>query len=128
MCADGDISKELFREKKSKIEDQILRLEEANTKCRQQLVDNEKEKLVTDRMESLTEFIKLKAFADKKTIPETVIDRYVSGIRYNKGVFTWVLDPRMGKEMSELTVDMNGVKKNRLNLMYHDDCSTGCNR
>ena len=128
MCADGDISKELFREKKSKIEDQILRLEEANTKCRQQLVDNEKEKLVTDRMESLTEFIKLKAFADKKTIPETVIDRYVSGIRYNKGVFTWVLDPRMGKEMSELTVDMNGVKKNRLNLMYHDDCSTECDK
>ncbi len=128
MCADGDISKERFREKKAKIEDQILKLEQSNVECRQQLVNNEESLLATDRMESLTEFIKMKAFAEKKTIPETVINRFVSGIRYNKGIFTWVLDPRMGEKLEELTVDMNGVKKNRLKTMYRDNASTGCNR
>lgn len=103
MCADGDISKERFREKKAQLEDQILQLEQANNECRQQLANNEQGLLATDRMESLTEFIKMKAFADKKTIPETVIDHFVSGIRFDKGIFTWVLDPRMGQELSELT-------------------------
>ncbi len=128
MCADGDISKELFREKKAKIEEQIRSLEQSNDECRRELADNEDGNKAAARMDSLTEFIKMKALSARRRIPETLIEGFVTGIRYDKGVFTWVLNPKLGLSTNELTVDMNDVKKNMQKLMCHCESSTGSDR
>ncbi len=125
MCADGDISKELFRQKKEKIESQIISLEQANDECRREIADNEESNKAATRMESLTEFIKMKAFSARKKIPETVIEYFVEGIRYDKGVFTWVLNPKLGLTNSELSVNMKNVKKNMVESMCRANSSTG---
>ena len=73
LCAEGDISREIFRDKKQKIEDQILRLEQLNIEHRQKILDTEKDSIVEDRMKGLAEFIQMKAFDAKCKIPSTII-------------------------------------------------------
>lgn len=41
MCADGDISREVFRSKKKKLEDQISNIEKINSDCRHQILELE---------------------------------------------------------------------------------------
>lgn len=128
LCTDGDISKEVFREKKQKLEDQIENLELLNEKYKSNILDVERESSIAQRMEGLSEFIKMKAFETKQTIPMTVIDYYVEQIVFDKGIFYWVLNPKLGNSCSELKIDMNGVKKNmpinRTKCCV--DGSTGC--
>ena len=80
LCAEGDISREIFRDKKQKIEDQILRLEQSNIEHRQKILDAEKDSIVEDRMKGLAEFIQMKVFDAKRKIPSTIIDQYVEQI------------------------------------------------
>lgn len=105
LCTDGDISKEVFREKKQKLESQIEKLEQLNMEYRQKILDDEKETVVARRMESLTAFIKMKAFDENAKIPETIIDHYVDKIIYDKGTFMWILNPRLGNKVSSIKVD-----------------------
>ena len=41
MCSEGDISREVFRSKKKKLEDQIENLEKVNDECRQRVLVSE---------------------------------------------------------------------------------------
>ena len=59
MCADGDISREVFRSKKKKLEDQILNLEKLNDECRQNILELEDIGAKDKRIDSLSEFIKM---------------------------------------------------------------------
>ena len=77
MCADGDISREVFRSKKKKLEDQILNLEKLNDECRQNIFELEDIGAKDRRIDSLSEFIKMTAFDTRAKIPETVIDNFV---------------------------------------------------
>ena len=88
MCSEGDISREVFRQKKEKLEDQITKLEKSNNECRQQILESENDKLKQIRIENLTEFIKMKAFDPRAKIPETLINAYVDRIIFDKGVFS----------------------------------------
>ena len=112
LCAEGDISREIFRDKKQKIEDQILRLEQLNIEHRQKILDAEKDSIVEDRMKGLAEFIQMKAFDAKRKIPSTIIDQYVEQIIFDKGVFTWILNPALGNQYQRLSIDASGMKKN----------------
>ena len=127
LCTDGDISKEVFREKKQKLESQIEKIEQMNMEYRQKILDDEKETVVARRMESLTAFIKMKAFDEKAKIPETIIDHYVDRIVYDKGTFTWYLNPRLGNKVSSIKVDGSSLKKTSIleNATCHADSSTG---
>ena len=120
----------LTPEKKQKIEEQILRLEELNKEHRQKILDEEKTSVVEDRMKGLAEFIQMKAFDAKRKIPSTVIDQYVEQIIFDKGVFTWILNPALGNQLQRLTIDTSGMKKNcsSQELLCRADTGTGCYR
>lgn len=111
LCTEGDISREVFREKKEKLEDQIKKLEQLNMEYKKQILDAEKEDIMAERMESLSEFIKMKAFEDGKKIPSTVIDYYVDKIIFDKGIFTWILNPRLGNKAASVKFDASNLKK-----------------
>lgn len=82
---------------------------------------------------SLAEFIEMNTLKKKTKVPDTIIEAYVEGIQYDKGVFTWVLNPKLGNEVSNIEIDTKKLKKNELfrdkiNSTYYDCCSTGCYR
>ncbi len=129
MCTEGDISREVFRQKNQKLEDQIIKLEQYNNEFRQQILESEDDKLKQNRIESLTEFIRMKAFDSRAKIPMTMINAFVDRIIFDKGVFTWYLKPKAGNETFD--IDTTDWKKNRLNTLYltsRDVSSTGSYR
>ena len=131
MCTDGDISREIFKTKKEKIENSIEELEEANNEIKKSMLENEKESIVEKRMNSLAEFIEMNTLKKKTKVPDAIIEAYVEGIQYDKGVFTWVLNPKLGNEVSNIEIDTKKLKKNELfrdkiNSTYYDCSSTGC--
>lgn len=130
LCTEGDISREVFREKKEKLENQIEKLEQLNLEYRRKILDDEKETVISQRMDSLTEFIKMKAFDEDEKIPEDIIDHYVERIIYDKGTFTWILSPRLGNKVSSIKIDGSSLKKNKglTNSTRLVDSSTGCYR
>ena len=129
MCTEGDISREVFRQKKQKLEDQIINLEKTNNECKQQILESEDDKLKQRRIESLTEFIKMQAFDPRAKIPETMIDVFVDRIVYDKGVFSWYLNPKLGNETFKVdTIDWKKsmLKSQKKTLPAHN--STGSYR
>lgn len=106
MCADGDISREVFRSKKKKLEDQISNIEKINSECRQQILELEDNEAKDRRIESLSEFIKMTAYDARAKIPETVIDNFVDRVVFDHGDFIWYLNPSFGNEVySQSTSD-----------------------
>ena len=70
----------------------------------------------------------MKAFDAKRKIPSTIIDQYVEQIIFDKGVFTWILNPALGNQYQRLSIDTSGMKKNQTSpkLLCCADTSTGC--
>jgi len=99
MCSEGDISREVFRSKKKKLEDQISKLEKLNDECRQRVLELEDNGAKDRRIESLSEFIKMTAFDARAKIPDTVIDNFVDQIVFDHGTFIWYLNPTYGNEV-----------------------------
>ncbi|SCW83558.1 Site-specific DNA recombinase [Lachnospiraceae bacterium C10] len=114
MCADGDISRETFREKKQAIENQIAELEQNNSISKQQIQKNENEEEKKHRIESLQEFVNMKAFDPRAKIPESLIEAFVDKIVFDKGVFSWYLNPKFGNEVFDMdTADWEKSMLNR---------------
>ena len=112
MCASGDISREDFRERKEKLEAKINNLEQTNSNCKQQILESEDDSLKQKRIDSLTEFINMKAFDPRAKIPESMINAFVDRIVYDKGTFSWYLDPKFGNEA--INIDTSDWKKSLL--------------
>ena len=126
MCSAGDISREAFRKKKKKLEEQIAELEQANIDCQQQIVELEDDNLKQERIKSLTEFIKMKAFDPRAKVPDTVVDGFVERIIYDKGVFSWYLNPSVGN--AAFSVDTTDWKKKMFKankMVYPSQCIAG---
>lgn len=132
MCADGDISREVFRSKKNKLEDQISNLEKLNDECRQRVLELEDNGAKDRRIDSLSEFIKMTAYDARAKIPDTVIDNFVDQIVYDHGAFIWYLNPAYGNEVYKQAAS-DWKKKQHLQSLS-DKCtlqacpSTGCYR
>ena len=78
-------------------------------------------------MKSLTDFINMKAYAKSRKIPSTIIDAYVERIVFDKGDFTWILNPRLGNKTSAITVrDSEFPRQAQGNVMCSAYASTGC--
>lgn len=112
LCTNGDISVEVFRQKKKKLEDQIKKLEKSNNQYEQQISESGNDALRLERIESLGEFIKMEAFDPRAKIPETLIDAFVDRIIYDKGTFSWYLNPKLGNERFD--IDTSTWKKSML--------------
>ena len=110
MCSEGDISREVFRSKKKKLEDQISNLEKLNDECRQRVLELEDNGAKDRRIDSLSEFIKMTAFDARAKIPDTVIDNFVDQIVFDHGAFIWYLNPVFGNEVYKQ--DASDWKKN----------------
>ena len=109
----SDISIEIFREKKQTIENQIAELEQNNSISKQQIQENESEEEKKHRIESLQEFVNMKAFDPSAKIPESLIEAFVDKIVFDKGVFSWYLNPKFGNEVFDM--DTTDWKKSMLN-------------
>lgn len=112
MCSEGDISREVFRSKKKKLEDQISNLEKLNDECRQRVLELEDNGAKDRRIDSLSEFIKMTAFDARAKIPDTVIDNFVDQIVFDHGAFIWYLNPVYGNEVYKQ--DASDWKKNSI--------------
>ncbi len=112
MCSEGDISREVFRIKKQKLEDQIAELEKSTSTCKQQILESEDNELKQHRIDSLEAFINMKALDPRAKIPEAMVNVFVDKIIYDKGVFSWYLNPILAKEC--FNVDTSEWKKTRL--------------
>ena len=112
MCSEGDISREVFRSKKKKLEDQISNLEKLNDECRQRVLELEDNGAKDRRIDSLSEFIKMTAFDARAKIPDTVIDNFVDQIVFDHGAFIWYLNPLYGNEVYKQ--DASDWKKNSI--------------
>jgi DNA invertase Pin-like site-specific DNA recombinase len=125
LCTNGDISVEVFRQKKKKLEDQIKKLEKSNNQYEQQISESGNDALRLERIESLGEFIKMEAFDPRAKIPETLIDAFVDRIIYDKGTFSWYLNPKLGNERFD--IDTSTWKKSMLKKTNAGVVSgTGC--
>ena len=124
MCADGDISREVFRSKKKKLEDQISNLEKMNSECRQQILELEDNEAKDRRIDSLSEFVKMTAYDSRAKIPDTVIDNFVDRVVYDHGEFIWYLNPAFGNEAYKQTT--SDWKKKQLLTASTDIKDTSC--
>ena len=120
MCSEGDISREVFRSKKKKLEDQISNLEKLNDECRQRVLELEDNGAKDRRIESLSEFIKMTAFDARAKIPDTVIDNFVDQIVFDHGAFIWYLNPVFGNEVYKQ--DASDWKKKQHLQSLSDKC------
>jgi DNA invertase Pin-like site-specific DNA recombinase len=125
MCSEGDISREVFRSKKKKLEDQISKLEKLNDECRQRVLELEDNGAKDRRIESLSEFIKMTAFDARAKIPDTVIDNFVDQIVFDHGTFIWYLNPAYGNEVYKQEAS-DWKKKQHLQSLNDKATSTAC--
>lgn len=121
MCSEGDISREVFRSKKKKLEDQISNLEKLNDECRQRVLELEDNGAKDRCIDSLSEFIKMTAFDAKAKIPDTVIDNFVDQIVFDHGAFIWYLNPVYGNEVYKQ--DASDWKKKQHLQSLSDKCT-----
>ncbi len=129
MAIEGDISKEAYRKKREKLINQISKLEQKNSELEQQIKESEDDVQNQKRMESLASFINMKAFDPRAKVPEAVIDAFTEKIIFDKGTFSWYLNPKVGN--SVLSVDTHDWRKGRqstLNLVQKSQSFTGCYR
>ena len=125
MCSEGDISREVFRSKKKKLEDQISKLEKLNDECRQRVLELEDNGAKDRRIESLSEFIKMTAFDARAKIPDTVIDNFVDQIVFDHGAFIWYLNPTYGNEVYKQEAS-DWKKKQHLQSLNDKTTSSAC--
>ena len=121
MCSEGDISREVFRSKKKKLEDQISNLEKLNDECRQNILELEDNGAKDRRIDSLSEFIKMTAFDARAKIPDTVIDNFIDQIVFDHGAFIWYLNPVYGNEVYKQ--DASDWKKKQHLQSLSDKCT-----
>lgn len=121
MCSEGDISREVFRSKKKKLEDQISNLEKLNDECRQRVLELEDNGAKDRCIDSLSEFIKMTAFDARAKIPDTVIDNFVDQIVFDHGAFIWYLNPVYGNEVYKQ--DASDWKKKQHLQSLSDKCT-----
>jgi hypothetical protein len=112
MCADGDISREEYRQKKQKIKTQLSKLEKEALNSRGEKEDLTEED-IQHHYESLAAFVEMKAFDSCAKLPETLIEAFVDKIIYDKGTFSWYLNPKYGNEI--FVIDTTDWKKSMLN-------------
>lgn len=125
MCSEGDISREVFRSKKKKLEDQISNLEKLNDECRQRVLELEDNGAKDRRIDSLSEFIKMTAFDARAKIPDTVIDNFVDQIVFDHGAFIWYLNPTYGNEVYKQEAS-DWKKKQHLQSLNDKATSSAC--
>ena len=125
MCSEGDISREVFRSKKKKLEDQISNLEKLNDECRQRVLELEDNGAKDRRIDSLSEFIKMTAFDARAKIPDTVIDNFVDQIVFDHGAFIWYLNPTYGNEVYKQEAS-DWKKKQHLQSLNDKTTSSAC--
>lgn len=130
MCTEGDISKEVFREKKETLEKKIEKIITENELLRKRILAEEKNELIVDRANTLEEFVKMKIYDNRtRKIPTTIIDYYVDSIIYDKGIFTWILNPAQGNKLKQIEIDAKNLDKKKVNTFSLSQVlrNTGCN-
>lgn len=124
MCINGDISREIFKEKQEKINNDIKKLENDNEKLRTNISETEAENKEKERLDVITAFLKMDSYNEKSKIPISFIDAYVTKITYYKGEFCWYLDPIYGNMMKSIKIDTSNLKKKK--TMSNVNSNTGC--
>lgn len=130
MCSDGDISREVFRQKRDLIERKISELEVSNNELRKQLKDNSDQNIKDKKVKKLSEFLKLNVFRDDAPIPDTIIEKYVKEIVVDKNNFIWKLNPSIDQDKNLLIEMDRNIRKNNISnkTMCHVHSCTGCNQ
>ena len=124
LCTDGDVSKEIYRDKKRILEDQIDKLLKENNDLKLEIADYDEDASDCDRKTALEGFIKMKAFSLKRPIPETWIMSFVHSIIYDRGTFHWVINPNVGEPGNAVISELPRLQPGRKSTSRADS-STG---
>lgn len=124
MRMDGEIEKEVFLEKKMRIDEKIVNLE--NKLCEYELLEDTKCDNIEERLKSLQAIMKSEWNFSRQEIPEEVIDTFVDSIIVYQDHFEWNL--KLTEEAIRCKVD--GTKRKNEVLLVESPlfvgCSTGC--
>ncbi len=127
MRADGDITREMFKLKKSeldgKISDVSVRLAALQPKEQKSGVDEEEtcEQKITILRYALEQYV---TFDEQGNIPESVIDAFVEKIIVRENSFQWYL--RFSPDNSPVSCTITGSKRKGQPSPSFAHCSTGC--
>lgn len=106
MCTDGDISRETYRKKTDILNDKIIALKKENESLEKQIESNHQQEAINQKMQTISNFLKMEIFSEKAAVPDTIIDKYVEKIIVNKNVFSWYLNPNF-YDGEPLKIDTN---------------------
>lgn len=124
MRMDGEIEKEVFLEKKERIDKKIFNLE--NKLCEYELLENTKCDSIEEQLKSLQAIMKNEWNFSRQEIPEEVVDAFVDSIIVYQDHFEWNL--KLTDEKIRCKVD--GTKrKGEVSLVENPlfvGCNTGC--
>ena len=92
MRAEGDISKEVFREKTSELEERLARLEneieELNKQEEERIADDGWELHFEDLKSTLESYVD---FGDELDVPESIVEGFIEKIVVGQDSFDWYL-------------------------------------
>lgn len=91
LYMEGDVTRDIYHEKKDKLEDQIRKLEKQNTELKKQLADSDVEDINTIKKNKIEELLKMRAANANSKVPESIVDVFVEQIIYYRGEFTWYM-------------------------------------
>lgn len=124
MRLDGEISKNIFLEKKAKVEEKIVWLETEVAKQELQIEPNDGK--IEDRIKALQNVLENELDFSRQEIPEEIIETFVDSINVYEDHFEWNL--KLTNQKIHCKVD--GTKrKSEVSLVESPlfvGCSTGC--
>lgn len=112
LCLNGDISKEVYRKRKSDIENEINNISLEISELINKIEDNSDAEIKEQRLNVLSDFMKIEINQMDEKIPDAVIEQYVKNITVDGNLFTWIIDTS-GETSQQVEFDMSDSKKKR---------------
>ena len=92
LYMEGDISRDIYHDKKDILEDQIKKLEKQNIELKKLVADLDVEDINTIKRSKIEELLKTRAVNSNVKVPDSIVDVYVEKIVYYQGEFTWYMN------------------------------------
>lgn len=92
LYTDGEISKEIYLQKKTKLENDIETEKMNLDQLEKDLEESKDESSKAERKKKIADFLSIKSFTEKRAIPVELIDQYVESILVSDDHITWTLN------------------------------------
>ncbi|WP_081676546.1 recombinase family protein [Butyrivibrio sp. NC3005] len=106
LYMEGDVTRDIYHEKKDKLEDQIRKLEKQNIELKKQMVNQDVQDINTIKRTKIEELLKMRAVNENSKVPDSIVDVFVEKIIYYRGQYTWYVNfDSLKKEENGLNIE-----------------------